>query len=908
MIERNDSFVNREEELAFIDGLIGDWGTRRVLLVGGPTGIGKTRLLQEVEERYRGQEEPALQVTPVVSLDDRSLHMSESLGRYMANLLDAQVFADYLRNLMDWRRMEKAGISPERLTQEGESVDTAFVKCFNTLTAHKRVVLLLDTIEAMTSTEAWQYVLGLGLQVKNALVILAGRNAEAEWERIQPRVGEDGHFIELEALEPQASEKYLLEKQKQLHITLDPELRRKILLLARGRPILINLAVEWLARDVPLPWIMEMSLSQLEALANSELDERREEFEYHLVRHIGERRQPMDRLLLAMSRVYPLDARMIADILRLSRQQAHQLFEEAASFVFVKSLPGNQITLHDNFQDILMESLWPRIDPDGEERREDSRLAITALDRKIASLQERIRALGEEEEVAGQAQDADRELDLFLERETLEREYWVLSGRKLEHLLNVDLDQGIDMFVEIFDEATEEYRFSFRETVLSQVQNYADRLSAAQRYEVDNRRVRYWLDHGQYEYARDIALGVLQREDLSVAQETDMLILLGNLEIRLGKLGDGVDRFEQAVEISQGLQDWQLRAQNALGWGYRLTGRLDEAARIYREAHGLSVALGDRRRQAWLLNNWAFVLARKGNVSSALAMCKDAEAMWHELDFERGLGAVYEVYGEAYSRAEKLAEALRYYQKALDIFEPQGDKEWLARVYTERGRTHWLLGDYDQAQKDLQRGLDLETGLNKPMTLHYLGHLYESKGDLERAKQFFQECYEVSRQAPDYYFELNALGDQVRLSADEGDYERLEEFEESYQVYRRERARHQGEPDASLPRYDGLLLKYLGDLALGSTPDDVSKAARYYAQGLPYIARYESYAPFKLSAQVDRTNRLLTALSIPSEQIAYLGEHLLRTWNEKELNAEYAEVLVFFDVWKTGRVRKERVQ
>src|SRR5512145_1092695 len=47
-------FIDREEELALIDRIVGEWGTRRVICIQAGGGVGKTRLLQEVRNRYLG--------------------------------------------------------------------------------------------------------------------------------------------------------------------------------------------------------------------------------------------------------------------------------------------------------------------------------------------------------------------------------------------------------------------------------------------------------------------------------------------------------------------------------------------------------------------------------------------------------------------------------------------------------------------------------------------------------------------------------------------------------------------------------------------------------------------------------------------------------------------------------------
>ncbi len=67
-------FIDREDELALIDTLMREWGTLRILCVHAPGGIGKTRLLQEVRQRYMGTEQTRLIITDITDFDNRKFH------------------------------------------------------------------------------------------------------------------------------------------------------------------------------------------------------------------------------------------------------------------------------------------------------------------------------------------------------------------------------------------------------------------------------------------------------------------------------------------------------------------------------------------------------------------------------------------------------------------------------------------------------------------------------------------------------------------------------------------------------------------------------------------------------------------------------------------------------------------
>lgn len=102
------------------------------------------------------------------------------------------------------------------------------------------------------------------------------------------------------------------------------------------------------------------------------------------------------------------------------------------------------------------------------------------------------------------------------------------------------------------------------------------------------------------------------------------------------------------------LQNSLVPALNALGWGYRLIGHAEKAIQNYQRALELSIRTKDKLRRAWILNNLAFVYSQQAHFSTALALCEQAKELWQELEFGRGLGALFEVYGSIYTRVDSL--------------------------------------------------------------------------------------------------------------------------------------------------------------------------------------------------------------------------------------------------------------
>jgi tetratricopeptide (TPR) repeat protein len=75
------------------------------------------------------------------------------------------------------------------------------------------------------------------------------------------------------------------------------------------------------------------------------------------------------------------------------------------------------------------------------------------------------------------------------------------------------------------------------------------------------------------------------------------------------------------------------------------------------------------------------------------------------------------------------------------------------------------LSRYDEARKALRQALDLTTGERRRLVLADLGHLYEAKGDLRRAGEWFRKAIEAdsSHAGPRIYLGT-ALRKQGRLA------------------------------------------------------------------------------------------------------------------------------------------------
>jgi tetratricopeptide (TPR) repeat protein len=512
------------------------------------------------------------------------------------------------------------------------------------------------------------------------------------------------------------------------------------------------------------------------------------------------------------------------------------------------------------------------------------------------SLQNQLEELESAEQQAREMGNDKQAWNLFVEREAAERALWTIHGQYLGYLVLSDAENGLAAFEKAWEQATEEYRFSYRAVLISQVQKFRDRLSLnpTQEYRIDLRRAQYFLDGGMYEQAERLLRTVLERFEDTPRRQVELLIQLGNVVIRRGQFEEGLSLFDRATQISreQSIPKWLVRALNALGWASRLMGRLEEATRHYHRALKLSLDLQDKWRQAWLMNNLGYVHALRRNRDTALRLCEQALELWKDIGFERGIGATYNTLGEIAIEFDQLETAVSYFNNALDIFESEQDSEWLSSAYCGRGAAFWLLGDLNEAQEDLERARDIGLERDRPIILHRLAHVYLDRRDYKKAKRLFEESYQVSRAAPDPFYELNSLGDLARIAILEKEWEKKDEISTRFTDFKE---RHHG-IRYRLP--EGLLLRYLGDLNLCA--GEIDKAANLYEEALPLIAESGSYQPYTITGQIKDMETIVLP-NIDAKQIENLGRRLERFWAVERYDETHPEALPSFAHWKTWR-------
>lgn len=869
-------FINREKELGQIKALIGERGTRRVLCIQAPGGIGKTRLLQEVRKRHA---KDAL-LTDIIDFDDLALRISGNLEFTIAKQIGREVLSVYLESLQAYHQAREEGGSPGGLAQKRLEVHRAFIDGFNKFSTQQRVTLLLDTTDTLEGTEAWNYVVAeLSQRLKNLVLIVAGRNAEKVYEELRSEIGEDAQFIDLPPLDATASESYLHQKQELLHVTLEPELAKKLLLLAGGRPILIDLAVEWLARAIPLNWLIESSLQDLESLSEDEMEQRRKEFERQLVRHIAQIRTSMDRLTLVMSRVYPLDVEMIVELLKMPEDEASMLFEEAQTYVFVKSLPDGRITLHDEMRRMVNKHVWLEADPDGSRRRRDSEMAVACLDRKAQALQAQIYQPEDEKQRARLRENIT--IDPFSQREMLKQQLWALKTRALYHQMYLNPNQGFTEFDRLMLEASGRRDSDFCIMLKEMAEKHRNNLS---------KENQIWLD----------------------LSERLLAILKGDLETAVKLIHKGLERLEE-LKVTKELD----RLYNSLGYCYRLQGKWELAIDSYERALHYSRLEHDAQQIAETMNNIANVCQFSGQFERGLCYTKISLKIREKLGDPLSIANSCYVRGVILWAIGNVAEATDYLERAKKLYQELGDQVRVAWVDRQIGYLYYCIGDLDTASEYLERATavfhERNVKSNLADALNMLSRVVRRSSITGRIKEeLFQES---ERYALDGLEAAEEIGDRYAIAQCNltlcilyyrwgGEYRQTREYyEQAPKYYSQARERYdKGFPTARDGNYLDLLTAYhmvAGNVAydeglLAYDDEDVASATRKWDEA---FAHYLEECRFSATYKELRFDRALGTLAsrlmnlpTPTLKQKYCNE-LIYQWKKRGLEHPYPQLI-----------------
>ncbi len=245
--------------------------------------------------------------------------------------------------------------------------------------------------------------------------------------------------------------------------------------------------------------------------------------------------------------------------------------------------------------------------------------------------------------------------------------------------------------------------------------------------EIAIRRARFFITEGEFDDARDA---------VKVANK-----LAGDAGDRLGKADAW--RVEAIIELNEGRRDRALTlidraiASLNVGGDHRSRKTMVEAYNV----RGVILRQSGRHYEA--LEAYETALAAASGLESTTLM--------RQLLINSGLALAY---------TGEFAEARRRYRRALDACDRLGHRRDEALVWVNLGDVYQMLGRFDRAIQCCRRGIYLARQTNSAMTVAdgqvTLGLTYMGRGDLERAHAVLTEGLSAAEEMPSVYLAVCA--------------------------------------------------------------------------------------------------------------------------------------------------------
>ncbi len=273
-----------------------------------------------------------------------------------------------------------------------------------------------------------------------------------------------------------------------------------------------------------------------------------------------------------------------------------------------------------------------------------------------------------------------------------------------------------------------------------------------------NNRAEIRFLQGEYDIGRQVAEAACAlAEQLALPQE--LQIALRNLaRIVMGKdVSAARDSYQQSLTLAQasGNSRGISACLNGLGIVAYLRGDLSAARDYYQQSWVLAQAVGDMKLMSAGINNLGLVAVEMGDYADAHGYYQQTLNLRQAIGDKHGIGAVLNNLGNVALNMGDYATARDYYQQALSLRQAIGDKHGIGSTLNNLGNLALNTGDYAAAHDYYQQSMTLvyESGYKHEVAINLagLGDSVRSQGDYPAARDYYQQCLTLAREIENKY-------------------------------------------------------------------------------------------------------------------------------------------------------------
>ncbi len=257
-------------------------------------------------------------------------------------------------------------------------------------------------------------------------------------------------------------------------------------------------------------------------------------------------------------------------------------------------------------------------------------------------------------------------------------------------------------------------------------------------------------DQARKHYEASIKLGGTDPKILTAA--------LNGLSVAAWRTGDyitGQTHADRALVIAEAIHDMKNAglARGHLGVIALQSGDLPKAREHLLQSLALRQASGEQRGIASCFNNLGIIEKELGNNPAAIEYFSQSLDFYRAIGDRSGLSSVLNNLGLLYADMHQFQQAQLYYEESLTIRKQTGDRRGAGLALNNLGELAMMQQQYDQALAYMQSSLAISREVNDrrsiSLVLVNLGLLAAQQHDLDTAQQYFNESLQTSQEIHD---------------------------------------------------------------------------------------------------------------------------------------------------------------
>jgi serine/threonine protein kinase/tetratricopeptide (TPR) repeat protein len=266
--------------------------------------------------------------------------------------------------------------------------------------------------------------------------------------------------------------------------------------------------------------------------------------------------------------------------------------------------------------------------------------------------------------------------------------------------------------------------------------------------------------------------------------DQEIVIRLGLAETLnlLGRYEEAEAEFKQAKSLGQAMQSPKRIAQGILGVGLSLHGRgeFEKAFDFYNEASELFAGCGDLANVAECMDRMGNILTKRGEYKNALEHHKKALEARKQCGDVIGQTTSLNNISTIYQNWGKYSDAFASLQEALQLAAKAEDKRKEALMRINLGIFHYLQGQMDEALENYERSLEVLRRIGDVwyvgLTLLNMGAVFLLRDQFDRALDCYYESLEISESIGDKWGKAGAMNNIALINLKRGVFDKAIEM------------------------------------------------------------------------------------------------------------------------------------